>query len=105
MDVDEARRLATAKLAELQDPAQPLRLADEPPDEYPWCWIFTFNTERWYQTGVLTDAAMTGPLVVDKDGSATWVAPSAPPLERWLNEHATRRGFPPVPVPAPTRLW
>ena len=48
---------------------------------------------------------MTGPLVVDKDGSATWVAPSAPPLERWLNEHATRRGFPPVPVPAPKRLW
>lgn len=29
-----------------------------------------------------------------------WIAPSSPPVERWLNEYATREGLPPVLVPA-----
>lgn len=115
MDVDEARRLAAERLREVADPAEPLRLSDDPPDEYPWCWVFRYNTERWYRTGVLTDAVMAGPLVVDKvpldgppeetGGWPVWQAPSSPPVERWLNEYAARHGLPPVPVPAPGSPW
>jgi hypothetical protein len=43
---------------------------------------------------------VTGPLVVPKSGAEPWVAPSSPPLERWLNEYAERAGLPAVPVPA-----
>jgi hypothetical protein len=105
MDVDDARSLAAQRLAELQDPATPLRLSDAPPDEYPWCWAFAYNTVAWYETGVFTDAVAAGPLVVDKDGAAVWQAPSAPPLERWLNEHARQRGLPEIPIPPPAGLW
>ncbi|WBB80447.1 YrhB domain-containing protein [Micromonospora sp. WMMD882] len=105
MDADEARRLAGAKLRELADPAEPLRLAPEPPVEYPWCWVFPFDTERWYRTGALPDAALAGPLVVDKGTGLVWQAPSAPPLERWLNAYGAQRGLPAVPVPPPASPW
>lgn len=105
MDVDDARSLAATRLSQLQDPATPLRLSNDPPAEYPWCWAFSYNTERWYATGVFTDAIVAGPLVVDSDGEAVWQAPSAPPLEHWLNEHARERGLPEIPLPPPASLW
>ncbi|WDZ83748.1 YrhB domain-containing protein [Micromonospora cathayae] len=105
VDADEARRLAGAALRELADPAEPLRLAPGPPAEYPWCWVFPFNTERWYRTRVFADAVLVGPLVVEKDGGRVWQAPSAPPLERWLNGYAAQRGLPAVPVPPPASPW
>src|SRR3712207_3600744 len=100
MDVEEARRRATGKLRGIQDPSTPLRLHDEP-TEYPWCWVFGFNTEKWFRTGSFTDGVISGPVVVDKDGGDVWIAPSSPPLERWLNAHAAEHGFAPVPVPEP----
>jgi len=105
VDLAEARDRAADKLRELQDPATPLRLSDDPPDEYAWCWVFGFNTERWFRTGELADGAVSGPVVVDKDGGAVWIAPSAPPLERWLNVHAAERGLGPVPVPEAGDPW
>lgn len=115
MDANEARALAAARLREMQDPAEPLRLSVDPPTEYEWCWAFRYNTQRWYRTGALTDAVVAGPLVVDKEpvtgppedvgGEPVWQAPSAPPLERWLNEYAARHGLPPVPVPEPGSPW
>jgi hypothetical protein len=105
MDADEARRLAAERLRAVADPAEPLRLSTDPPDEYPWCWVFRYNTERWYRTGALTDAVLAGPLVVSKVDGEVWQAPSAPPLERWLNEYAAGHGLPPVPVPEPGSPW
>jgi immunity protein 35 of polymorphic toxin system len=105
MDADEARRLASARLREVAVPAEPLRLSADPPAEYPWCWVFHYNTERWYRTRALRDAVVAGPLVVTKADGAVWQAPSAPPLERWLNEYAGRHGLAPVPVPRPGSPW
>jgi hypothetical protein len=100
MNADDARARATAVLRELEDPGQPLALVDQPPVEYPWCWVFSYNTAKAIQTGSFLDSLMTGPLVVPKNGAEPWVAPSSPPLERWLNEYAERAGLPAVPVPA-----
>jgi hypothetical protein len=105
MDADEARRLATDRLREVADPTEPLRLSADPPTGYPWCWVFRYNTERWYRTGALTDAVVAGPLVVNKADGTVWQAPSAPPVERWLNEYAASHGLAPVPVPAPGSPW
>ncbi|BCJ35624.1 hypothetical protein Athai_31270 [Actinocatenispora thailandica] len=104
MDAEQARACAQARLDQLQDPAAPLRLSEAPPTGYRWCWAFTYNTVAWYETGVFRDAVVVGPLVVDQDGEV-WQAPSAPPLERWLNEHARQRGFPEIPTPPPASLW
>ncbi len=102
MDTDAARDRATQKLKELEDEidAGPLTLlAPEQPREYDWCWLFPFNTVQGVQSGAFMDSLATGPLVVPKNGAEPWVAPSAPPLERWLNEYAAREGLPEVPLP------
>ncbi|BCJ52714.1 hypothetical protein Asp14428_41890 [Actinoplanes sp. NBRC 14428] len=105
MDAGAARVRAARKLAERQDPGTPLRLFDDPPVEYAWCWVFHFNAEKWFRTGEFRDSVVSGPVVVDKDGGDVWIAPSALPLERWLNDHAARRGFAPVPVPETGSPW
>jgi len=105
MDAELARVRAAEKLVEIQDPAAPLRLSDQPPAEYGWCWVFDCNSEKWFATGAFTDSVVSGPVVVDKDGGDVWLAPSAPPLEHWLNVHAGQRGLPPVPVPDAGSPW
>ncbi|MEV4703722.1 YrhB family protein [Actinoplanes sp. NPDC049316] len=105
MDAGVARERAAEHLARVQDPATPLRLSDEAPAEYPWCWVFDFNAEQWFRTREFTDGVASGPVVVDKDGGDVWIAPSAPPLEEWLNVHAARRGFEAVPVPRAGSPW
>ncbi len=104
-DAAQARKYAAELLAGLATPETPLRLADEVPREYAWCWVFPFNSERWFTTRSFTDAVVSGPIVVDKESAHTWVAPSSPPLERWLNAHAAERGYDPVPVPEPKSPW
>ena len=101
MNADDARTRAQAALRGLENPGQPLTLlAPDAPAEYEWCWVYPFNTVRATETGSIMDALAVGPLVVPKNGAEPWVAPSGPPLERWLNEYAVREGLPPVPVPA-----
>lgn len=101
MDANDARAKAVAALREIEGPGQPLTLtAPDEPGEYPWCWVYPFTTVRALETGDIMDTLATGPLVVPKNGARPWVAPSSPPLERWLNEYAEREGLPPVPVPA-----
>ncbi|MET0495258.1 MAG: YrhB family protein [Actinoplanes sp.] len=101
MDVNDARARATATLREYEEPGQPLALLHpEAASEYSWCWLYPFNTVRAIETGDLMDSLATGPMVVPKNGAQPWVAPSSPPVERWLNEYAKRAGLPLVPVPA-----
>ncbi|HET6481643.1 MAG TPA: YrhB domain-containing protein [Actinoplanes sp.] len=97
MDVDVARATATEALPELVPSVRPLVLLA--PHECDWCWLFPFDSAHAIETGDLVDALMTGPLVVPKNGARPWVAPSSPPVERWLNEYAKVNGLPPVPVP------
>jgi Immunity protein 35 len=100
MDADAALQRATAALRDLEEPGQPLALLG--PDtvtEHEWCWVVPFNTVRAIQTGDVMDTLAAGPLVVPKNDAQPWVAPSSPPVERWLNEYAARAGLPPVPVP------
>jgi hypothetical protein len=52
------------------------------------------NTVRAIETGDVMDTLATGPLVVPKNGAQPWVAPSRPPVERWLNDYAVRAGLP-----------
>ena len=105
MDAETARERAAEKLAQVQDPATPLRLSDRPPAEYAWCWVFDYNAEQWFRSGAFTDSVAAGPVVVDKDGGEVWLAPSAPPLEEWLTIHAEQRGFAAVPVPDAGSPW
>jgi hypothetical protein len=99
MDLDAARAQATEALQEIET-GQPLALVSpDAPSEYEWCWLYPFNTVRAIETGDIMDTLATGPLVVPKSGAEPWVAPSSPPVERWLNEYAAEHGLPPVPVP------
>jgi hypothetical protein len=101
MDIEEARGRATAKLREVEDAGELLQLfGDDEVAAYPWCWVFPFNTVRWFETRRFTDGAISGPIVVNKDASETWIAPSAPPLERWLNQYGRERGYPEIEIPA-----
>jgi hypothetical protein len=100
MNADDARERATAVLREIEDPAKPLALLAGPPSEYDWCWLFGFNTVRAIDGDFLASLA-TGPVVVPKNGNDPWVAPSSPPVQRWLNEYAEQEGLPAIPVPVP----
>jgi hypothetical protein len=100
MDAEAAKARATTALREIDSP-EPLALIKHPPTEYEWCWTFTFNTVKAIETGSFSDALMTGPLVVPKSGAEVWVAPSSPPVERWLDQYAEEQGLPRVPVPEP----
>ncbi|MGW5578519.1 YrhB domain-containing protein [Micromonospora chokoriensis] len=97
MDLSEARQLAEAKLREVERASRPLQLdPDSYFAEYTWCWLFSFNSVRYSESGNPLDAVLTGPVVVNKDGSDVWIAPSAPPLDARLNDYASRHGYPPV---------
>ena len=100
MDQNEARALAEAKLREIEEPGNPLRILDAvEPQEYPWAWTFMFNSARYLETRDIESSVISGPIVVNKDGSAVWQAPSAPPVEQWLNQYAEQNGYPQVPLP------
>jgi hypothetical protein len=100
MDLTAARKLAEAKLREIEAPDTPLRLFTDPPGiEIGWAWCFPFNSVSYLETGDFRDMVFSGPVVVTKDGADVWVAASAPPLEQWLNAYAEQHGYPPVPMP------
>ena len=101
MDAAKARERAIEAMHAIEGPGQPLELlAPDAPGEREWCWLFPFNTVRAIQTGAFMDSVLSGPIVVPKDGSEPWVAPSSRPVERWLNEYADVHGLPRVPLPA-----
>ena len=100
MDQTAARKLAEAKLREIEAPDTPLSLfTDRPGVEIAWAWYFPFNSVSYLETGDFRDMVFSGPVVVTKDGADVWVAASAPPLEQWLNAYAEQHGYPPVPMP------
>jgi len=99
MDVDTARARATEALQDIETQHLLALVNPDSPAEYEWCWLYTFNTVRAIETGDIMDSLAIGPLVVPKSGAEPWVAPSSPPVERWLNEYAARNGLPTVPVP------
>jgi hypothetical protein len=102
MDAAVAQESAVAMLREIEDPASPLVLSpDSDPRDFPWCWVFAFNSARYFETRQFSDAVVSGPIVVVKDSSDVWVAPSAPPVEQWLNQYAQEHGLTPVPLPPP----
>ncbi|MEV6636923.1 YrhB family protein [Actinoplanes sp. NPDC051470] len=100
MDVDAARAQATATLRQIEEGGHPLALLDpDSPIEHEWCWLFPFNTARAIETGDFMHSLAVGPLVVPKSGDEPWVAPSSPPVEKWLNAYAERMNLTLVPLP------
>lgn len=100
MHLTAARALAEAKLRAIEDPSVPLRLNDEwGPTEIEWAWWFPFDTVRYFETRHFPDSVLSGPIVVNKDGSEVWIVASAPPIEQWLNQYAEKHGYPSVPMP------
>ncbi|GLZ01763.1 YrhB family protein [Actinoplanes sp. NBRC 103695] len=100
MDVDAARARATEALRQAEQGGHPLALLDpDNPIEHEWCWLFPFNTVRTIETGDFLDSLAVGPLVVPKNGKQPWIAPSSPPVEKWLNAYADRTNLTPLPIP------
>lgn len=94
MDMTEARERATAKLRDLESADNPLRLdVSRDPQERSWCWIFPFDSARYLETGNFLDSVVSGPIVVNKDGSDTWVAGTGAPLDDWLDRYARTHGY------------
>ena len=94
MDAAFARELAMLKLRKLEDPDYPLVLEpDRDPDEHSWCWVFPFNTAEYYSSQDPLDSVLSGPIVVNKDGSEVWVLATSRPIDELLDEYATRRGY------------
>jgi hypothetical protein len=97
MDVDEARDRAVRKLREMESAETPLQLDEtRGPQERAWCWIFPFDSVRYFQTCRFMDSVVSGPIVVNKDGSDTWIAGTALPLDEWLDNYAEKNGYPRV---------
>lgn len=93
MNAAEARLMAESKMREVEDPDTPLKLDDNQIEERPWCWIFWFNTVDYFETHDPLDTVLSGPIVVNKDGSEVWIAESSRPPEQLLDEYATRHGY------------
>lgn len=97
MELGEARRLAEMKLRELESADDvPLRLDwDEGRgiQERSWCWIIWFNGEQWFETGDDFDSVLSGPIVVNKDGSDVWVAGTHKPADELLDEYGAGHGY------------
>src|SRR5262249_30229188 len=69
------------------------RLYDEP-GEYGWCWVFGFNSERWFQTRDFGDALYGfGPIVVNKADGTVWTMGTATPVEDQLAAYAAEHGI------------
>jgi hypothetical protein len=100
MDVDTARGRAIETLRQVEEGGHPLALLDPGnPIEHEWCWLFPFNTARAIETGDFMDSLAVGPLVVPKSGEQPWIAPSSPPVEKWLNAYAERNSLTLLPMP------
>lgn len=96
MNLDEARRLAEAKLCEIDKPDLCLRFDDQRPvEERTWCWIFWFNTEDFLRGRDFLDSVLAGPIVVNKDGSDVWVVGTRRSTEELLDEYAAQHGYEP----------
>ena len=55
--------------------------------------MFPFNTVAFLEHRDLLNSIPTGPLIVPKDGSEPWVAPSAYPVETILDEYEREHGI------------
>ena len=91
---DEAIVIAERELRGMEGAAIPLRLA--PPEfwqERSWCYVFPFNTAVSYEHNDPRSMIPTGPLIVPKDGTGPWVAPSAYPVERILDQYEREHGI------------
>jgi Immunity protein 35 len=93
MNLEEARARATGELRRIESAELPLALAGNVA-ERSWCWIFGFNSVSWLTSERFDDFIPSGPIVVNKDRSETWIAPSAPPLTRHLDDYADKHGYP-----------
>lgn len=97
VDAETAAARAIEALEDLAAPDEPMVLIYQ--EEREWCWLFPFTTVHSLTTGDLQDTLVTGPLVVPKNGASPWVAPSSPPVERWLNEYAKENELPELELP------
>lgn len=94
MTLDDARRLAEAKLRDIEKPGLSLRFDDQRSvEERTWCWVFWFNTEEFLESRDFLDSVLAGPIVVNKDGSDVWVVGTRRPTEELLDEYAVKHGY------------
>ena len=94
MDWDEAVAIANRELREMEGATFPLRLAPrEFWQERSWCYVFAFNTVVFYELNDMRNMIPTGPLIVPKDGAEPWVAPSAFPVDRILDDYEREHGI------------
>ena len=94
MDLNEAVATAERALRGAERADLPLRQA---PREFwlerSWCYVFPFNTVAFFDHNDLRNSIPAGPLVVPKDGTTPWGAPSAPPIERFLEAYEQEHGI------------
>lgn len=92
----QARQVAEQYLATFSNMERPLALDPEPEDEG-WCFVFEWNTARFYQTEDIADAMGpgSGPIVVVKSTGDRWMLSSTPPFKIQLEEYANKNGITP----------
>ncbi|MFJ8690498.1 YrhB domain-containing protein [Micromonospora wenchangensis] len=102
MNADRALARATVALRRIEGDGSDelLTLVPGAATERGWCWLFPFDTVRAVETGDIMASIATGPLVVPKNNAQPWVAPSAGPVERWLNRYAMEHDLPLLVEPA-----
>lgn len=100
MDFSEARGHAETKLAEVEQPHLSLVLDESHIQERQWCWVFPFNSQDYCETGSINDMVLSGPIVVNKDGSEVWVTGTYKPPEEFLDDYAARHGYEPNDQPS-----
>lgn len=93
VELDEAWERARRKVAELSREDLPMSLNEEAePSETSWCWIFSFSSARYFETRSPMDLLLSGPIVVNKDGSEEWVAGSAEP-DKDIADYGRAHGY------------
>lgn len=94
MDLETATARAERRLRELESDL-PLRLVGgNGIVELDEVWAFAFDSVKHLDEDDVLSAVPSGPIVVPKDGSSAWVAPSAYPIEKTielLGPHGDRR--------------
>lgn len=89
MDAILAREIADSYLSNYSNSDRPLSLYPDPDDEN-WCFVFEWNTTRYYETHDISDSIGpgSGPIVVVKSTGNVWMMSSAPGFDIQLTEYA-----------------
>ncbi|WP_067822758.1 YrhB domain-containing protein [Nocardia inohanensis] len=95
MDRNQARQRAEAFFQEFTGGRETPYMVYPEPTDHGWCYLFTWNTKRYFETRDIADSMGpgSGPIAVVKATGDAWMLTSAPSFDMQLDRYAREHGI------------